>query len=61
MNVYKIATAGGIDKALAVAIEGDLEGKGGVARAKSVSLDELDSVDPELGRIARALWREVSK
>jgi hypothetical protein len=61
MNVYKTATPGGIDKALNAATEQDLEDKGGVMRAKGLTFTELDALDPELGRIARAMWGELAR
>jgi hypothetical protein len=61
MNVYKTATAGRIDKASRAAIEEDLEGKGGVMRAKGLTFTELDALDPELARIAREMWGELAR
>jgi hypothetical protein len=68
MNVYKTPTPGGSDKASRAAIEEDLEGKGGVMRAKGLTFTELDALDPELdaldpevGRIAREMWDELAR
>lgn len=61
MNAYKIATPGGIAKELDSAKEENLAAKDRMPQPKALSLDDLDALDPELGRIAREIWTGLPK
>jgi len=62
MSAYKITTAGGFSKAAApsTAVARDLAMKGVVSTPKGVTIGELESTDPERGRLAEEIWARLA-